>query len=53
MQGRILLIKPLNSYDNCLVYSQILNKDRKPTLHYNKTDWNAFSENLDKLISLD
>jgi hypothetical protein len=34
------------------VYSQILNKEKQPSLHNSKTDWDAFREKLDSLISL-
>jgi hypothetical protein len=34
------------------VHSQILNKEKQPSLHNSKTDWDAFREKLNSLISL-
>jgi hypothetical protein len=34
------------------VYSQILNKEKQPSLHNSKTDWDTFREKLNSLISL-
>lgn len=35
------------------IYSKILNKEKQPSLHNSRTDWYAFREKLDYLISLD
>lgn len=34
------------------VYSQIIEKEKRPTLFSKRTDWNIFREELDRLISL-
>lgn len=34
------------------IYSQILNRDKQPSLHSKRTDWNLFRHKLDDLITL-
>ena len=35
------------------IHANILKKEKQPTLHTRKTDWNKFREELDKLITLE